>query len=168
MPDKSLHTRTRHANARSVRGLAAISVLAVVMIGAPVAALHAAGGNVAVKDIRITGDPKLFFERPGADPGGDIAWVVFQTRPRLRVVRQVVVEARGRRGRSFTAGRPNCVRSAILQGAVGLRHGAKYRVRFYGRPGRFGKADTVLTTRTLVARGLGSPGKRPSPPNCRS
>jgi hypothetical protein len=168
MPDKNLHTRTRQANARSVRGLAATSLLAAVMIGAPIAALHAASGNVAVKDIQIAGDPKLFFERPGADPGGDIAWVVFQTRPRLRVVRQVVVEARGRRGRSHTAGRPNCVRSAILQGAVGLRHGAKYRVRFYGRPGRFGKADTVLATRTLVARGLGSPGKRPSPPNCRS
>jgi len=168
MPDKSLHTRTRQANARSVRCLAAISVLAGLTIGAPVAALHAASADVDVKDIRIAGDPELFFERPGTDPGDVAAWVVFQTRPRLRVVRQVVVEVRGRRGRSFTAGRPNCVRSAILQGAVGLRHGGKYRVRFYGRPGRFGKADTLLATRTLVARGLGSPGKRPSPPNCRS
>jgi len=147
--------------------IAALAVLAPLTIGAPAAALHAASGGVDVKDIRIAGTPKLFFERPGSDPGGDIAWVVFQTRPRLRVVRQVVVDVRGRRGRSVTARGANCIRSAILQGAVGLKHGAQYRVRFYGRPGRVGEANTLLATRTIVARGLGSPGKRPSVPNCR-
>jgi hypothetical protein len=168
MRSKWLRSTAGHANARSIRCVAAIAALAVLPVGAPVAALHAASGAVDVKDIRVVGTPKLFFERPGTDPGGDIAWVVFQTRPRLRVVRQVVVELRGRRGRSHTARGANCIRSTILQGAVGLKHGARYRVRFYGRPSRFGEADALLATRTLVARGIGSPGKRPAAPNCRS
>jgi hypothetical protein len=168
MRSKSLRSTDRPAHARSIRRLAALAVLAALAIGAPVTALHAAGGDVAVKDIRIAGTPTLFFERPGTHAGGDIAWVVFQTRPRLRVVRQVVVELRGRRGRSHTARGANCVRSAIRQGAIGLKHGTKYRVRFYGRPGRFGDADTLLATRTLVALSIGSPSKPTPAPNCRS
>lgn len=168
MQSKRLRSTARQARVRNIRCLAAIAVLAVLTIGAPVAALYGASASVDVKDIRVVGTPKLYFERAGADPGGDIAWVVFQTRPRVRVVRQIVVEVRGKRGRSFTARGANCIRSAILQGAVGLRHGAKYRVRFYGRAGRFGNADTLVATRTLVARGLGSRGEPAAAPSCGS
>lgn len=164
-----LSLRPRRANARRIGCLAAMAALAALTVGAPVAGLQAAAGGVAVEDIRIVGAPKLYFERPGADRFGEIAWVVFETRPHLRVVRQVVVELRGRRGRSYSAsGAPNCVRSAILQGAVGLKPSAKYRVRFYGRRGAHGRADTLLATRTLVARGVGSPGRRPPVPRCAS
>jgi hypothetical protein len=152
-----------------VRSLAAMAVLGALMLGAPMTALSAAGGSVPIEDIEITGTLKLFVERPGTGAGYDAAWVVFQTRPHLRVVRQVVPEVRGLRGRSYTAdGAPNCVRSTVIHAAGVVKPGARYRVRFYGRMGRAGKADTLLTTRTLMARRFESARKHPSVPRCGS
>ena len=158
-------TRSPHRLPR----LAATAVLATLTLGAPVAALQAAGGTVPVEDIEIAGTPKLFVERPGRGAGYDAAWVVFQTRPHLHVARQVVVEVRGLRGRSFgAAGVPNCVRSTVIHAANVLRPGAKYRVRFYARKGRAGKAATLLATRTLVAHRFESSRARPTVPRCGS
>jgi hypothetical protein len=155
--------------ARGVRALAATAVLAALMLGAPMTALHAAGGTIPVGDIKIVGTPKLFVERPGTGAGYHAAWVVFQTRPRLHVVRQVVVEVRGLRGRSYTAsGGANCVRSTILNAASLVKPGARYRVRFYGRKGRTGNADTLIATRTLVAHTFGAPRTHLSTPDCGS
>jgi hypothetical protein len=152
-----------------VRRLAAAAILAALTIGAPVNALRAADGTVPVEDIQIAGTPKLFVERPGTGAGYNAAWVVFQTRPRLHVVRQVVVEVRGLRGRSYSAaGAPNCVRSTVIHAASVLRPGAKYRVRFYARKGRAGKADTLLATRTIVAHRFDSPRDHPTVPRCGS
>ena len=155
--------------ARGVRALAATAVLGALMLGAPVTALQAAGGTVPVGDIQIVGTPKLFVERPGAGAGYHAAWVVFQTRPRLHVVRQVVVEIHGARGRSYTAsGAVNCVRSTILNAAGLVKPGTRYRVRFYGRKGRTGRADTLIATRTLVAHTFNAPRQHFSTPRCGS
>ena len=157
------------ASAHGVRRIAAIVILAVLTIGAPATALRAAGGTVPVEDIQIAGAPKLFVERPGTGAGYNAAWVVFQTRPHLHVGRQVVVEVRGLRGRSYgAAGAPNCVRSTVIHAASVLRPGAKYRVRFYARKGRAGKADTLLATRTVVAHRFDSPREHPTVPRCGS
>jgi hypothetical protein len=152
-----------------MRRLAATAILAVLMIGAPVTALHAAGGTIPVEDIQIAGTPKLFVERPGSGGGYNAAWVVFQTRPHLHVGRQVVVEVRGLHGRSYgAAGAPNCVRSTVIHASSVLRPGAKYRVRFYARKGHTGKADTLLATRTLVAHRFDSSREHPTAPRCGS
>jgi hypothetical protein len=155
--------------ARGMRSPAAIAVLGVLMLGAPITALHAAGGAVPVEDIQIVGTPKLFVERPGTGAEYHAAWVVFQTRPRLHVVRQVVVEVRGARGRSYTAsGAPNCVRSTIINAAGLVKPGTRYRARFYARKGRTGNADTLIATRTLVARTFNAPRTHFSTPRCGS
>jgi hypothetical protein len=121
---------SRRARARSVRRLAAVAVLAALTIGAPVTALRASGGTVAVEDIQIVGTPKLFVQRPGSGAGYDAAWVVFKTRPHLHVARQVVVEVRDLPGRSYGAsGAPNCVRSTVIQADRAIRPGATYRLR---------------------------------------
>jgi hypothetical protein len=157
------------ASAHGVRRLAATAILAALMIATPVTALRAAGGTVPVEDIQIAGAPKLFVERPGTGAGYNAAWVVFQTRPHLHVGRQVVVEVRGLRGRSYgAAGAPNCVRSIVIHAASVLRPGVKYRVRFYARKGRTGKADTLLATRTLVAHRFDSSREHPTAPRCGS
>jgi hypothetical protein len=157
------------ASAHGVRRIAATVILAVLTIGAPVTALRAAGGAVPVEDIQIAGAPKLFVERPGTGAGYNAAWVVFETDPHLHVARQVVVEVRGLRGRSFgAAGAPNCVRSTVIHAASVLRPGAKYRVRFYARKGRGGKADTLLATRTVVAHRFDSSREHPTVPRCGS
>jgi hypothetical protein len=130
-----------------------MAVLGGLMVGAPITALHAANRNVAVEDIQIVGTPKLFVERPGTGSGYDSAWVIFRTRPHLQVVRQVVTDLRGLRGRSYTAdGALNCVRSTVIHAAPVVKPGARYRVRFYARKGRSGKAGTLVATRTLLAR----------------
>ena len=149
--------------------LAATAVLAALTLAAPAAALQAAGGTVPVEEIQIAGTPKLLVERPGRGAGYDAAWVVFQTRPHLHVVRQVVVEVRGLRGRSYSAaGAPDCVRSTVIHAAGVLRPGARYRVRFYARKGRTGKAATLLATRSLVAHRFDSPREHPTVPRCGS
>jgi FtsP/CotA-like multicopper oxidase with cupredoxin domain len=155
--------------ARGVRALAAMAVLGALMLGTPMTALHAAGGTVPVQDIQIVGTPKLFIERPGTGAGYHAAWVVFQTRPHLHVVRQVVVEVRGARGRSYTAsGAPNCVRSTILNATSLVKPGGRYRVRFYAGKSRTAHADTLITTRSLVARTFKAPSKHYSTPHCGS
>jgi hypothetical protein len=156
-------------SAYGVRRIAAIAILAVLTIGAPVTALRAAGGTVPVEDIQIAGAAKLFVERPGTGAGYNAVWIVFQTRPHLHVARQVVVEIRGLRGRSYgAAGAPDCVRSTVIHAASVVRPGAKYRVGFYARKGRTGKADTLLATRTVVARRFDSPREHPRVPRCGS
>jgi hypothetical protein len=155
--------------ARGVRSLASMAVLGAILLGAPMTALYAAGRSVPVEDIHIVGSPKLVVERPGTGAGYDAAWVVFQTRPHLHVVRQVVPEVRGLRGRSYSAaGAPNCVRSTVIHAAALVKPGTRYRVRFYGREGRAGDADTLLTTRTLVAHRFESSRTHPSVPRCGS
>jgi hypothetical protein len=174
MTTSSRHLRSNapaadHRQARTGRSLAAMAVLGALSLGAPMTALYAAGGSVPVEDIQIVGSPKLFVERPGTGAGYDAAWVVFQTRPRLHVVRQVVPEVRGLRGRSYSAdGAPNCVRSTVIHAAGLVKPGTRYRVRFHGRNGRAGDADTLLTTRTLVAHRFESSRPHPSVPRCGS
>jgi hypothetical protein len=88
-------------------------------------------------------------------------------RPHLHVARQVVVEVRGLRGRSFgAAGAPDCVRSTVIHAASVLRPGAKYRVRFYARESRAGKASTLLATHTVAAHRFDSPREHPTSPRC--
>jgi len=147
--------------------LAVIATLAAVAVCLPAAALHAASGAVDVEDIRIVGTPKLHVERPGSGAGYNSAWVVFRTSERLHVVRQVVAEVRGRRGRSYTAkGAPNCVRSTVIQAAKLVKPGNRYRVRFYGRPDRAGEARALLKTYTLTARRFTPPAGSFGVPHC--
>jgi hypothetical protein len=157
------------AGARGACRLAAIAVLGVLAVGAPTAALHAAGGTVPIEDIEIVGTPKLFVERPGTGAGYNAAWVVFQTRPHLHVARQVVVELRGLRGNTYSSrGAPNCIRATVIHAASVVKPGARYRVRFYGREHRAGKADTLVATHTLVAHRFDTPRSHPSSPRCGS
>jgi hypothetical protein len=153
----------------SVRSLVAMAVLGALMLGAPMTPLHAAGGTVPVQDIQIVGTPKLYVEPPGTGAGYHAAWVVFQTRPRLHVVRQIVVEVRSLRGRSYTAsGAPNCVRSTILNAASLVKPARRYRVRFYARKGRTGNADTLIAAHNLVAQTYNAPREHFSTPRCGS
>jgi hypothetical protein len=156
----------RHVRRR--RGPAAIAVLAMLAIGAPVAALQADSGLVNVEDITIVGTPTLYVQRP-AEPGPNVgAWVVFRTRPHLRVVRQVVVEVRGVLGASHTGrGAPDCIRSNVLRAGQLLKPGSRYRVRFHGRHGRAGKTETLLTTRTLTAHTFHIAPGHTAVPRCR-
>ncbi|MEA2190212.1 MAG: hypothetical protein QOI73_333 [Solirubrobacteraceae bacterium] len=144
--------------------LAALAALAVVL---PAAALHAASGTVDVEDIRIVGTPTLHVERFGSGAGYNSAWVVFRTSERLHVVRQIVAEVHGLRGRSYTAsGARTCVRSTVISAAKVIKPGNSYRVRFYGRPGSTGAAKTLLKTATLTARRFVAPAGRFSVPHC--
>jgi hypothetical protein len=152
-----------------LRGPAAIAVLVTLTIGAPVAALQADPGRVNVKDITIVGTPTLYVERPAEGAGPNVGtWVVFRARPHLRVVRQVVVEVRGLLGHSHTGrGARDCIRSTILRAGGVLKPGSRYRVRFYGRPGRAGKAETLLATHTLTAHTFPVAPGHTSVPRCR-
>lgn len=146
---------------------AMLVALAAIAVTLPAAALHAASGTVDVEDIRIVGTPTLHVERPGSGAGYNSAWVVFRTGERLHVVRQIVTELRGRRGRSYTAkGARTCVRSTVINVAKLVKPGHRYRVRFYGRPGRAGEAKTLLKTFTLTARRFAPPSGRFSVPHC--
>jgi hypothetical protein len=147
---------------RRVASAATAAGLAVVVMGAPAAATAADPPRVDINQISIVGSPKLFIAKPGSTGS---AFVVFQTRPRLRTVRQVVVEINGNLGRSYTSrGRAGCVRSTFLN-VQPLKAGSRYRVRFYARSGRAGKIEKLITTRTLTARGFA--GRPAALPDCR-
>lgn len=144
---------------------ATAAVLAAVVIGAPVAAPAADPPRVDINEISITGSPKLFVGQPDST-GSRSAWVVFQTRPRLRTVRQVVVAINDELGRSYTSrGRTACVRSTILNGTF-IKTGSRYRVQFNARSGRAGKVEKLITTRTLAARRF--VGRSAAVPDCRT
>lgn len=140
---------------------------AALALGFPIGAPQAATGAVAVSDIEIAGTPKLYVESPGRGAGYNAAWIVFRTRPHLHIARQVVVEVRGLRGRSYgRAGAANCVRSTVIQGNTRVKHGNTYRVRFYARPGAHGTARTLRRTVTLAAHRFESSRAKPSVPRC--
>jgi hypothetical protein len=144
-----------------VASAATSAAFAVVAIGAPAAASAADPPRVDINQISIVGTPKLFIAQPGSTGS---AFVVFQTRPRLRTVRQVVVEIKGKLGRSYTSrGRARCVRSTFLHVQT-LKAGSGYRVRFYARSGRAGKIEKLITTRTLTARKFA--GRPAALPDC--
>ena len=157
----------RRIRDRRLRGrLAALAVLAVVL-AAPASSPLAAGGAVPVEQIAILGTPKLYVEPPGRGAGYNAAWIVFRTRPHLHIARQVVVEVRGLRARSFgRAGAPNCLRSTVIQANKVVKHANTYRVRFYARPGSHGTASTLLRTVRLPAHRFASAPGRPSVPRC--
>ncbi len=147
--------------------LGAIVLLSALALGVPVGAPHAATGAVAVDDIEIVGTPKLYVEAPGTGAGYNAAWVVFRTRPHLHISRQVVVEIRGLKGRSYGgSGAPNCVRSTVIQANRLVKRGHRYRVRFYVRPGSHGTATTLRKTITLTARHFATSRGRVSVPRC--
>lgn len=147
---------------RRVASPATAAGLAVVAMGASAAALAADPPRVDINQISIVGSPKLFIGQPGSTGS---AFVVFQTRPRLRTVRQVVVEINGKLGRSYTSrGRAGCVRSTFLHVQTALKPGSRYRVRFYARSGRTGKIEKLITTRTLTARKFA--GRPAALPDC--
>jgi hypothetical protein len=152
---------------RSLRiPLLATAVLAALAPSQP--ALHAATGTVEVADIRIVGTPLLYVQRPVSGATYNSAWVLFRTRPHLHEARQVVVELKGLRGRSFgNAGARDCVRSTIVQVARLVRPGAEYRVRFYGRR-TVGGDDTLVRTYTLAAHRFTRPVSSASTPRCKS
>lgn len=140
-------------NSVTCAGLAAVCVL-LTAVAAP-----ADNPRVDIDAIKITGTPRLFTRQ---DAAYSASWVVFQTSPRLRTVRQVVPELMGELGRSNTSrGRPNCIRATI--GGT-ITAGSRYRVRFYARSGRAGKVEKLLTTRTIVARSF--PGGPRAVPDC--
>ena len=160
---RSLAPRSRAAAA----ALAVIALLVALAFGVGVSAPQAASGAVPVSDIEIFGPPKLYVESPGGGAGYNAAWVVFRTRPHLHIARQVVVEVRGLKGRSYGgSGARNCVRSTVIQASKVVRHARTYRVRFYARPGSHGTARTLLRTVTLAAHRFASPPGRVSVPHC--
>ena len=141
--------------------------MAAFSLALPAGAPHAATGAVAVDEIEIAAAPKLYVEPPGAGAGYNAAWIVFRTRPHLHISRQVVVEIRGLKGRSYGgSGAPNCVRSTVIQANKLVKRGHRYRVRFYARPGSHGTATTMLKTITLTARHFASPPGSASVPRC--
>ncbi len=150
----------------ALAGLALLVALALALV-APAGAPHAATGAVPVDDITIAGTPRLHVEAPGTGAGYNAAWITFRTSPHLHISRQVVVEIRGLKGRSYGgSGAPNCVRSTVIQANRLVKRGHRYRVRFYARPGSHGTATTLLKTITLTARHFASPRGRASVPRC--
>jgi len=163
---RSARIRDRFPRGRQT-ALAGIAVLTAVVLAAPGSAPLAASGAVPVEDIAIVGTPKLYVEPPGRGAGYNAAWVVFRTRPHLHIARQVVVEVRGLRGRSYGgSGAPNCVRSTVIQANTVVKHANTYRVRFFARPGSHGEATTLLRTVTLPAHRFASRPGIPSVPRC--
>lgn len=147
--------------------LVALAAIALTAVALPPATPQAASDRVPVQDIRIVGTPTLYVQRPVSQRTYNAAWVLFRVRPHLHEPRQVVVELKGRRGRSFgNTGSRDCVRATIIQVARIVRPGAKYRVRFYGRRS-VGGAQTLLRTFTLAAhRHAVAPGRERAP-RCR-
>jgi hypothetical protein len=149
-------------------GVPAALVVVLGVLALPAAAPLASSGNVAVDDIKIVGTPVLYVQRPVSSHTYNAAWVIFRTSPHLHEARQVVVELKGRSGRSFgNAGARNCVRSTIIQVARLVKPGATYRVRFYGRA-RVGGDRTLLRTYALAAHRFASSPRNPSSPRCSS
>ncbi len=148
---------------------AALAVtLGALAMGLPGAASQAASGTVEVKDIKIVGTPVLYVQRPVSGRTYNSAWVLFRARPHLHEARQVVVELKGKRGRTFgNAGPRDCLRSTIIQVARLVKPGAKYRVRFYGRR-TVGGEQTLLRTYTLAAHRFERSIASASTPRCSS
>ena len=159
--------RTARRSPRTLPTLFAVMLLAALGLGGFVGAPQAAGGAVAVEDIEIVGAPKLYVQPRGGGAGYNSAWIVFRTRPHLHISRQVVVEIRGLKGRSYGgSGAPNCVRSTVIQANRLVKRGHRYRVRFYARPGSHGTATALRKTITLTARHFPSPPGSASVPRC--
>ena len=149
---------------RRVTSAATAAGLAVVVMGAPAAAPATHLPRVDINQISIIGSPKLFIGQPDST-GFRSAWVVFQTRPRLHTVRQVVVEIKGKLGQSNTSrGRAACVRSAFLNAQTFVKAGSRYRVQFHARSAQAGKIEKLITTRTLTARKFA--GRSAAVPDC--
>ena len=110
----------------------------------------------------------LYVQRPVSDGTYNAAWVIFRTRPHLHEPRQVLVELKGKRGRSRgNAGARDCMRSRIIHVARLVRPGAKYRVRFYGRR-TVGGDKTLLRTYTLAAHRFTRSPASATAPRCSS
>jgi hypothetical protein len=157
------HAKSTIRLTRRVACAATAAGLAVAVMGAAAAAPAADPPRVVdIDQITIIGSPKLFVGQRGSRGFGS-AWIVFQTRPRLRTVRQVVVRISGERGLNYTSrGRPACIRSTIVDART-LKAGSRYRVQFHARTGRTRDIEKLLTTRTLTARTFASGGPPPYP-----
>ncbi len=113
----------------------------------------------ATPSVTIAQNPELTVAiRSKSAVDAPAVWVTFRTTERLANPRLVISQVSGHSGRTFRVrDRSTCLRTTVVTdtGRIDLRAGRRYNVKFYARAG-IGRSRprTLITTRTLVARGL--------------